>query len=86
MNKPTVVSQWRTVGLAAFAIVALVGGLIVGGHWPAASGQFPAFAGAVTGIVVAAAAKAYGEHKANADAAAKSKEPAASVLAAGAAG
>jgi hypothetical protein len=79
----TQISQWRTVGLAGFAIVALEGGLAISGHWPAASGQFPAFAGAVTGIVVAAAAKAWGEHKANAEAAAKAKEPAATILATG---
>ena len=77
-------SQWRTVGLGAFGISVLLGGLLICGHWPAASASYPAFAGAVTFCVGAVAAKAYGEHKANAEASAKAGEPAATVLAAGA--
>ena len=77
-------SQWRTIGLAAGGLVALVLGLLIAGHFPLAAGQYPSFSGCVMGIVIATAAKAYGEHAANAKAAATAKEPAASVLAQGA--
>ena len=82
MTTPTQISQWRTVGLAALSVIILAFTLFAVGIWcPIALSQYPTLAGVTATIVVAAAAKAYGEHKANADAAAKSKEPVGSILA-----
>jgi hypothetical protein len=74
-------SQWRTAGLGAFAIIALLLGHWIVGHWPSAGGSYTAFATAVTFVGGAVAGKAATEHVANASAAAKAKEPAASILA-----
>jgi hypothetical protein len=61
-------SQWRTVGVACLGIVALVGGLALTGVWPAASGSYGAFVSGVGVCVGAVAAKAFGQHAANAKA------------------
>lgn len=60
---------WRTVVVAIVGVSALTGGLALIGLWPVAVASYPAFAGGIGFCVGAVAAKAYGEHKANASAA-----------------
>ena len=55
---------YRTVGVAALGILALLAGLAFTGHWPAAAGSYPAFCGGVGACVAAVAMKAWKEHAA----------------------
>jgi hypothetical protein len=59
-------NQWRTVAVAGLGIVSLsvIAGLT--GHWTGIGAVYPSFVGGVVACVGAVAAKAYGEHKANA--------------------
>lgn len=59
-------NQWRTVGISALGILTLgiVGALA--GRWTGISAIYPSLVGGVVGCVGSVAAKAYGEHKANA--------------------
>lgn len=82
----TQLSQWRTIGIAAGGMLALLLGLLICAHWPAALVAYPAFAGGVLGCVGAVAVKAAVQHRANAEVAAEAGEPAATILAKGAAG
>lgn len=55
---------YRTIGIAALGILALLAGLLVAGRWPAAVGAYSSFAFGVAGCVSAVAVKAWKEHQA----------------------
>lgn len=59
-------NQWRTVLVTSLGMVCLLAGLALTGHWPATAASYAAFAGGIGFCVGAVAAKAYGQHKANA--------------------
>lgn len=59
-------NQWRTVGIAGLGVVALAVVAALTGKWPSIASIYPSFVGGVVGCVGAVAAKAFGEHKANA--------------------
>lgn len=61
-------NQWRTVGVASWAILALGLGLWLCGLYPSAVSVYPAFAGGIGVCVAAVAAKAAKQHTENAKA------------------
>lgn len=66
---------YRTVCVALAGMGTLLLGLLICGRWQLAASCYPTFAGTVAVCVSAVAAKAYGEHKAKAQAGAPGAPP-----------